>query len=453
MKHLKHTIIRLLAVSALCLLVCAAASCKGGDTPAETDPATLPVTDAPTDPVTEEPTAPETLPETQPETLPETDPETVPDETEPPETVPAGTEPEETEDPMADFELEPVDHVFIPPVSTKLNYQLANQLLTLCSNSSLEKTMEYAQEAGFEEFVAKGNYDKETSDPAHTSAFLVMSAKMDYNGETRNVILVTIRGTYAGEWYSNFDFAPSHDQNTDYAENFKAAADNVFETLNAVKDDFKNPILLICGHSRGAAVANLLAPRVNQIFGVENVFVYTFATPGTVRGEAAMTPCPNVFNFINPLDIVTELPLKAWGYTHLGTDILLPLGENTTERINAAVKVMSALAPDIRSYYEDKHSMTASGLSEDGKTTKELMDSLAGLMMGMSSGEFRFDPSILTIKDESDFKPFADLLMGVMLSGEDGIMGVFGQHLPLTYQQLIQMKEALDATDFGDPTL
>lgn len=456
MKKEKYRILLcLLGVAVLCLLVgMMAVSCQnsgnngnkgdetdrgtgalqtGTDTAPETD--AISETDAPTEP------EPDTLP------APDTQPVT---ETEPLTDVPVGpvdTQPEtvaETEDPMADYLLEPVDHVSLPESSSTLSYELAGQLLTLCSNSSLEMTKAYCRAAGFDTFLADRHYDKDPTDTSHTSGFLIASQRMTYNGEEREVLLVVVRGTYAGEWYSNFDFAPSMNPDTSYAENFKAAAEDVYTVLGDMLEATQDPVVLVCGHSRGAAVANLLGGILNEKHDPADVFVYTFATPGTVRGDGADADATNIFNFINPLDIVTELPLKAWGYTHLGQDIILPLGDRPLDRMNAAKEIMSTLAPDIRAYYEDKHSLTEAGLSEDGMTSKEFMGILAKMLIGMSTGEMNIDYTLFMVREESDFRPFVDLLLGIMQGGEDGVASVFGQHLPKTYQILIQMQEALD---------
>ena len=54
-------------------------------------------------------------------------------------------------------------------------------------------------------------------------------------GQTCTVYVILILHTVGGEWYSNVDFAPSHSDNTLYAENFKAAADVIFnETKSTI---------------------------------------------------------------------------------------------------------------------------------------------------------------------------------------------------------------------------
>jgi len=70
---------------------------------------------------------------------------------------------------------------------------------------------------------------------------------------------------------------------------------------------------IITGHSRGGAVANLLAVEMNfnsLYFDRNNIYTYTFASPRTVTiFSAASNPIHgNIFNIVNRRDVVTSLP-------------------------------------------------------------------------------------------------------------------------------------------------
>ena len=114
------------------------------------------------------------------------------------------------------------------------------------------------------------------------------------------------------------------------------------------------------GYSRGAAVANLLAARLNkELSGLarEDVFVYTFATPvalgpqdypnlqqdydnnhnadGTLKeswGES------NIFNIVSSGDIVPCLMPEEWGYHRNGNDRFLPSTQNEKELADLDVR-------------------------------------------------------------------------------------------------------------------
>ena len=104
------------------------------------------------------------------------------------------------------------------------------------------------------------------------------------NGKRTTIVALILRGGgYGGEWVSNLHtgaghahsgfIIPVHEVFADL-KNYLAAAQQKGE-LGVVK-------LWMGGYSRGAAVANLLAARVNkELPGLEreNVFVYAIATP------------------------------------------------------------------------------------------------------------------------------------------------------------------------------
>lgn len=80
---------------------------------------------------------------------------------------------------------------------------------------------------------------------------------------------------------------------------------------------------LVTGHSRGAAVANLLARRLTTENDVSatNLFGYTFATPNVTLSTSVSG---NIFNIINPEDFVPRIPLPLWGFGRHGNQLTLP---------------------------------------------------------------------------------------------------------------------------------
>ncbi|MFR1639336.1 MAG: lipase family protein, partial [Eggerthellaceae bacterium] len=91
--------------------------------------------------------------------------------------------------------------------------------------------------------------------------------------------------------------------------------------------------ILITGHSRGGAIANLLAARLDdrsgtpaEIAPASGVYAYTFAAPGSTReADCQNAAYGNVFNIVNEADIVPQLPLSTWGYGRYGTTVSLPI--------------------------------------------------------------------------------------------------------------------------------
>lgn len=138
------------------------------------------------------------------------------------------------------------------------------------------------------------------------------------------IVAVLVKGTSAdAEWYSNFNMGKDV-----VHRGFKLATDEVYEKVNDSIDTLKkngeikgNIKIWVTGHSRGAAVANLLGVSFNSKYGISNVYTYTFATPRTINIRKIKKWVPNIFNYLNPGDFVTELVPSAWDFGRYGTDI------------------------------------------------------------------------------------------------------------------------------------
>lgn len=373
----------------------------------------------------------ESDPESSPESSSESDSESAPaTETDSTSETPTDT-PTETETSPA-LGLDSFTEVTIPDDSKTFSLTLAQQLLGLCTGNTREGMIERFEKAGFTE-VLYGNYDKPDDDKSHTSAYSVGKKTMTVNGAERTVLLVAIRGTNAGEWYSNMDFAPSQDNDTAYAENFYMAAQDIYDGLKTVLAEETDPIILVSGHSRGAACANLLGLLLNTDRDAKDVYVYTFATPTTVR-KTPEVDCSNIFNLINPADPVTATPLASLGFFRAGQDILLPGNATYATKVEQLAASIGTLADSIHAYYNDRHSLTSAGLSEDGMTTYDVACLLAASFIDSSTGMSELK-SLLTASTESDFYPFVQTVIK-MYTGSD-LTVLFMNHMPEVYLQLL----------------
>jgi predicted lipase len=79
-------------------------------------------------------------------------------------------------------------------------------------------------------------------------------------------------------------------------------------------DSSAEKIIYVVGHSRGAAIANLLGAKYEADANYKT-YVYTFAAPNnTINKKTYKT----IFNVINTDDLVPYLPLTAWEFTNYG---------------------------------------------------------------------------------------------------------------------------------------
>lgn len=148
--------------------------------------------------------------------------------------------------------------------------------------------------------------------------------------ETRNLVFAGFIGSRYGQWYTNFDAGTDETH-----KGFKKASDFAFDKLcTYIKSCFsekENLVILLTGHSRGAATANLLAARLidTDYINKDRIFTYTFATPILTRSnKTADEKYGRIFNFINDEDFVTRCMPSQWGYKRYGKTFVLPNKNN-----------------------------------------------------------------------------------------------------------------------------
>lgn len=150
------------------------------------------------------------------------------------------------------------------------------------------------------------------------------------------LIAVAIRGSgYEKEWAGNFTLGLSGQH-----RGFCDARDNVITFLrDYIKDknitgDIK---IWITGYSRAAAAANLVAGAIDddKILGKninytkDDVYTYCFETPaGASADKVQDKKYGNIFNIINPNDIVTYVAPAVMGFARYGQDKYIPSKEN-----------------------------------------------------------------------------------------------------------------------------
>lgn len=185
------------------------------------------------------------------------------------------------------------------------------------------------------EIVANYNldYTNEDAGGVNQAAYAIARKKVSTENGNKEILYVVIRGTAsAQEWMSNVNISDTTKKAEMYHEGFDIVRKQILTEITKYAMqygmDLPNTSVYIVGHSRGAAIANLLGASLNQVaqqgslgLAADKIFTYTYATPNTTTDPTASSELyNNIYNIINPEDLVTMLPLAQWGYTRYGID-------------------------------------------------------------------------------------------------------------------------------------
>lgn len=204
--------------------------------------------------------------------------------------------------------------------------------VNLKTDPELEQAKNVYKKLGVSEDKMEFHYDVDYDAAGlgkNQTAFSFASKQINSGKGKRTLVFVTVRGTPqdASEWISNVNIGDSVRTATKFHEGFFQAEQQVHSALiyYLLKNKYSpdETFFLITGHSRGAAVANLLGANLCKTgyFNTENLFVYTFAAPNVSTEDDVFDPKYNfIWNIINPEDVVPTVPLrhKKWDYKKYG---------------------------------------------------------------------------------------------------------------------------------------
>ena len=163
---------------------------------------------------------------------------------------------------------------------------------------------------GYEGIVSRNYHDRIEDNISYTFAYK--------KGNGNDIgFAVILRGTDSVEWRGNMKIWENESNKSERHYSFQKANEELQKAVKAYLDYLrnkpelknKNIHLLITGHSRGAAVANLLAADLNEgaICGIKSLVAYTFATPNNKKNPNKTYN--NIFNFCFDDDFVPQVPL------------------------------------------------------------------------------------------------------------------------------------------------
>lgn len=193
------------------------------------------------------------------------------------------------------------------------------------------------------------------------AAFSFASKEINSAKGKRTLVILTIRGTpgSAPEWISNVNVADSTHNSELIHEGFFRTQTIIQKALIYYllkkKIDPDSTYFLITGHSRGAALANLIGANLADqgYFDTENIYVYTFAAPNVSQEEKVKDSKYNfIWNIVNPEDIVPIVPLnrhdkkREWNFGKFGQTKVFASYWNTNSELYENYYI-----PRINSYF------------------------------------------------------------------------------------------------------
>ena len=223
------------------------------------------------------------------------------------------------------------DEWFFEP-TTVYNHKLATAAMGL---SALAYADGERNIAGYEQlgFTSDDVCTEVVKDPKGPIGFTLACKRIKKQQDEKSLIVIAVRGTIGrAEWESNMDISggsPTVDVHVGFeaAKNIILGKLQAFLTNKGLEEEAPSSKVLLVGHSRGAAVANLLALELvsSGAYALEDTYCYTFATPNVATH---LDPAPYIFNIINPDDFVPRAPLEKWNFGKHGVSYELPSTSN-----------------------------------------------------------------------------------------------------------------------------
>ena len=218
---------------------------------------------------------------------------------------------------------------------TVYNHDLAQMSIRVAMAAA--QTEKYTIESLFDD-LEYDNIDCSYPPPTKDTIGYTIADKeiADSSGKAYQLIAVAVRGGgYGAEWANNFLVGTGTEH-----KGFSDAADKV---VKAVKDRMKelgtdkNFKIWITGYSRAAATSNLVAHQLNldakynlSYLDESDIFAYCFECPAGVTGAEAtfaQVADKNIFNIVNPIDLVPMVAPRKWGFQRYGVTYYLPSSE------------------------------------------------------------------------------------------------------------------------------
>lgn len=229
-----------------------------------------------------------------------------------------------TEQPTGSMRMSDFNLSWFDTVSTQYNHSLALLSAALSAaaynKEGIEKTL---ANIGFANVKPRNyhNNDQISMNQNQVACAFATKKYLADDGKVETIVAAVIRGTVEKEWYSNFDVGDGY-THQGFENGEKYVLSEFQDYMAKLQSDgllVGRTKILITGHSRAAAVADLLALDLNTQYRNfyaehDNLYTYTFATPNSVSNSEfhSLNVQNNIFNINNYQDFVTHVPGKFY---------------------------------------------------------------------------------------------------------------------------------------------
>ncbi|MBQ7835701.1 MAG: hypothetical protein IJ389_00420 [Clostridia bacterium] len=290
-----------------------------------------------------------------------------------------------------------------------------------------------------------------TKKPTFDSMGVIAASKpLAVQGEEYTLIALALRGGgYEAEWASNLTVGAEGDhQGFEQSKDIALAFLRKYVSEQGISGKVK---LWICGFSRSAGAANLLAGALDDgimvsesiQYSAEDIYAYCFETPAAAISEktADTEKYSNIFNILNRNGLISYLAPASYGLSRYGQVKYLPTPETHPESYTAMrdrmVEVYDSL-PDMARYRVDDFKMK--------KLTIDSSSPITGIAAEVSDVSSDNYTQSLFLSESADY-----LSNGYICTREDyakyhqeGLRELFGAVYGCTSQQYSAFINALE---------
>lgn len=207
-----------------------------------------------------------------------------------------------------------------------------------------------------------------------TVGVIIANKKLQLNDGTPTgftLVPIVLRGAnYYLEWLNNFTLGSKGE-----SQGFSEAANKVFAEVKAyLKNNRLEEIanegkvkFWICGYSRGACIANLLAKRMVEVFGTESVYAYNWEAPlaGQKSEIKKGVDYSCIHNQANYADLIRMLPpsSESFEFINYGETKFYPSSKESeyNSQKPLMLKQLQLISPN--NYYDDSFEVAALNIS------------------------------------------------------------------------------------------